>query len=367
MKIVIIGGHFTPALAVIDELKKDDEVIFFGRKHALEGDRSESLEFQTITKKNIKFEELKSGRLQRRFSRYTIPSLIRIPYGFYRSLMLLKRYKPDVVVGFGGYLSFPVIITAKFLKIPTIIHEQTLEVGSANKSLAKYADKICVSFESSMKYFPIEKTVLTGNPVRKSIRNPEKKFKFNSRGPIIYITGGSVGSHFINELVAGCLPQLLEKYAIVHQTGDAKEFSDFGKLTILKEGLNDNKRNKYNLSKFYSPDEVGSIIKQSVLVVSRSGINSVSELLKLRKPSLLIPLPFSQKDEQLKNALFLKEAGLAEIAEQNELNPEEFLFRINSMIQNLEKYKLDEKYKYSSENSAKKIVKIIYEVQKNNN
>lgn len=367
MKIAIIGGHLTPALAVIDSLSKKDEVVFFGRKYALEGDRALSLEYQTIQERKIRFEELKTGRLQRSFTIHTIPSLFKVPFGFYNSLKLLKKYKPDMVVGFGGYLSVPVIITARLLKIPTVIHEQTLEAGSANKFLSKYVDKICISFESSRNYFPNEKIVLTGNPIRKSIKSPKKQIKIKSKNPIIYITGGSSGSHFINELIVGCLPQLLDKYTLVHQTGDAKEFNDFGKLTILKEGLNNDKRDKYNLTKFYSPEEVGSILKQASLVISRAGVNSVSELLKLEKPALLIPLPVSQNDEQLKNALFLKDAGLGEIADQHTINSEEFLFLVNTMMKNIENYKLKTETDYFKDDAAKKIAKVIYEVQKNSN
>lgn len=366
MKIVIIGGHLTPALSVIEALPSDAEVLYVGRKNALEGDKALSLEYETITKKGIAFENIRTGRLQRSMTRHTIPSLARVPFGFFSAFRILRKFKPDVVVGFGGYVSFPIITAAHTLRIPVVIHEQTLEAGAANKMSAKFADKICISFESSAKYFPKEKVVLTGNPIRKTVTNPGKKFDPGVTGPIIYITGGSQGSHFINQLVGEVLPHLLEKFVIVHQTGAAAEFNDFDKLSILRDGLNKN-REKYILSKFFSPEDIGSIMKASSLIISRAGINSVSEIIVLKKPALLIPLPVSQKDEQLKNAQFVKKVGLGEVAEQKDLTPEEFLFRINGMMGNIDSYKLTDSAKHFPKNSAEKIVSIIYDLQNNSN
>ncbi|MBI4097999.1 MAG: UDP-N-acetylglucosamine--N-acetylmuramyl-(pentapeptide) pyrophosphoryl-undecaprenol N-acetylglucosamine transferase [Candidatus Levybacteria bacterium] len=367
MKIAIIGGHLTPALSVIEALPKDAKVLYIGRKYALEGDKAVSLEYETITKKGIPFSEIKTGRLQRRVSRHTLPSLVKVPYGLTQALLTLKKFKPDVVVGFGGYVSFPVIIVAKILHIPVVIHEQTLEVGFTNKMLSKFADKICISFSSSAKYFPKEKVVLSGNPIRKAIFRPAKIFKIESGDPVIFITGGSIGSHFINLMVSSVLARLLDKYSLVHQVGNAEEFKDFEKLSILKEGLNSNKREKYILSKFFSPEEMGSIMKAASLVVARAGVNTISELIVLRKPSYLIPLPRSQKNEQLKNAYFLKELGLGEIGEQKSLTPERFLTDIRAMMQNLGKYKLKSSESHFPKNAASKIVEVIYAARKDNN
>lgn len=364
MKIAIIGGHLTPALSVIEELDSSDEILYIGRKYGLEGDRATSLEYQTIVKIGIPFVELKTGRLQRSFTRHTIPSLTKIPFGFYQSVRILRKFRPDVVLGFGGYVSFPVILASKFLKTPVVIHEQTLEAGATNKVVARYADKICISFDSSAKYFPKEKTVLTGNPVRKSITKPGKRFEVDEKDPVIYITGGSLGSHFINQLVGESLGGLLQNYVVVHQTGGATEFNDFDKLNILKEGLN-YKRDNYIVSKFFSPEEVGSIMKASSLIVTRAGVNSVSEIILLKKPAFLIPLPVSQKDEQLKNALYVKKLGLGEVFEQKNLNPGQFIENINQMMNKIDKYKLNAPLTPIQKSAAKKIVKVIYDLQKN--
>lgn len=367
MKIVIIGGHLAPALSVIEELGKDAEILYIGRRYALEGDKAISLEYEVITQKGIDFAILKTGRMQRNITRYTIPSLTRVPIGFSQAWLILKKFKPSVVVGFGGYVSFPVILAAKILRIPIVIHEQTLEAGATNKFVSKFANKVCISFESSRKYFPRDKTVLTGNPIRETILHPRKKILLESNDPIIYITGGSLGSHAINMLVEKCLSEMLDKYSVIHQTGAAAEFNDFEKLVILKEGLNIDKRNKYLVTKHFLPEEVGEVLKISKLVVARAGINTVSELVTLEKPSYLIPLPISQKDEQMKNALFLKNLGLGETGQQKSLTPQLFISQINRMMQNLGSYKLKSTATHFPKNAASKIVEVIYASSKNPN
>lgn len=355
MRVIIIGGHFTPALAVIEALPKDTDVVYVGRKYAFEKDTAVSLEYQTITKMGIPFEELVTGRLQRKLSLQTLPSLLKIPKGFVQSLTLLKKHKPDILVGFGSYLSVPPCIVAKILGIPVIIHEQTLEAGLANKQLAKIAEKVCISWKSSEKFFPKNKTVLTGNPLPRSMFNQwAKRAKgatstksenpFDSSGSSgtsgssICIIGGSSGSHAINVLVEGCLPQLLEKFAVFHQTGDSQQFKDFDRLAMYKKTLPQNLQRRYTIIKFIQPEQFASVLQQSDLVVSRSGINTITTLLLLQKISLLIPLPISQRNEQYKNALLLKDAGLGEILKQKDATPQILFDKIVFMHNNKKSY-----------------------------
>src|SRR3990167_11265609 len=164
MKMMIIGGHLSPALSVLDSLPKDWEILFVGRKYVFEGEKSLSLEYKIINHLKIPFEEISTGRLQRKFTKNTIPSLLKLPYGFFKSLRILKKFRPDAVLGFGGYLQIPIVFVAFFLKIPVVLHEQTLESGFSNKICSSIARKICISWESSFKFFPKKKTVLTGNP-----------------------------------------------------------------------------------------------------------------------------------------------------------------------------------------------------------
>lgn len=367
MRILIVGGHLTPALSVIESLPKDAEVIYVGRKHAMEGDNATSLEYETISKTGTTFVELQSGRLQRSFTRYTIPSLGKIPFGLANAFLILRKQKPDVVLSFGGYLSVPLVLAARTLKIPTVIHEQTLGAGAANKFLAKFADKICISFESSRKFFPEEKTVLTGNPIRHAILNPGKRLEVSKDLPLLYVTGGSQGSHFLNLMVSENLSSLLEKFILVHQVGASEEFRDFDKLSILKEGLNNAKRERYSLSKFYSPQETGAIMKAAALVVSRAGINTVSELIVLEKPALLVPIPRSSGNEQMENATFFEKLGLGEVAAQRDLTAETFKNKLLEMLKNIGKYKLNSSKSHFPKNAAEKIIEIVYASSKSSN
>lgn len=347
MKVLITaggGGHFAPALSVIQVLPKDWEILLVGRKYAFEADKTISLEYKTATALDIPFQAITTARLQRTFTPYTLSSLVKLPVGFYEAYKLLKKYKPDLVLSFGGYVSVPVVVAAAVLRVPIVIHEQTFHAGLSNKIAARFAKYICVSWEASKQYFPKEKTVVTGNPLK--IEMMEKKNFFsshplaseNEKLPLIYITGGSLGSHAINLLLDGCLERLLEKFVLVHQTGDAQEYKDFDWLSDRKNILPEKLQKRYILTKFVEPQETGSILKKATVVIARAGINTVSELLYFGKPALLIPLPFSQGNEQRVNAHFLKKQGLGEVFEQESLTSEKLYEHILSMITHKDRY-----------------------------
>ena len=359
MKVVLVGGHLSPALAVLEKLEKKD-VYYIGRKHSFEGDNALSLEYQEIAKLGIPFFALKTARLQRKFTKYTLLSFLKMPIGFYQALKILNKIKPDVVLCFGGYLSVPVGLAASVLRMPIVIHEQTLAIGFANKILSPLAKKICISWESSENFFPKEKTVLTGNPIKQDTLKLLNYKKILNNPPLIYITGGSSGSHAINGLVRNSLEKLLEKYVIFHQTGDSGLYNDFEKLTLIKNSLTEKYSKNYTLTKFLDVKESSQMLAKADLVVGRSGINTVTELIYLEKPALFIPLPFSQKNEQAKNANFMKDLGLAEIIEQNFLTPDLFILEISSMFKNIKKYKLRKKVVF--QNSTENIINVLKDV-----
>jgi UDP-N-acetylglucosamine--N-acetylmuramyl-(pentapeptide) pyrophosphoryl-undecaprenol N-acetylglucosamine transferase len=373
MKLLVVaggGGHFAPALAVIEALPRDWGLLVIGRKYTFEGDKSFSLEYQTAKNKNIPFVSITTGRLQRTFTRHTIKSLFKIPGGFFQALQIIKKFKPDVLISFGGYVSVPVIFAAHFLRIPIIVHEQTLSIGLSNKIAIPFAKKICLSWRQSQKYFPLSKVVVTGNPLRKTfLKKADEDLPIHTSLPIIYITGGSSGSHAFNVLVEGCLERLLRKYIIIHQTGDAKEFNDFDRLQKLKETQAEELQERYILTKFVESAKVIDFLKQADLIVSRSGINTLTEILYLGKPCFLIPLPYGQHNEQQKNAMFVKETGLAEVIEQFLLTPDSFYTMIVSMINNLNQYKkhANEARKLIDIHASEKIREVIVHVYKKTN
>jgi UDP-N-acetylglucosamine--N-acetylmuramyl-(pentapeptide) pyrophosphoryl-undecaprenol N-acetylglucosamine transferase len=366
MKIVLIGGHLAPALSVLQALPKNTKVLFIGRKYALEGDNAFSLEYKTITSLQVPFIGLNTGRLQRKLTKFTILSLLKVPFGVIKSFFILINFRPDIVMGFGGYVSIPVVFCAFLLRIPIVIHEQTMEAGLANRLVSRFADKICISWNSSRKYFPEKKVVLTGNPMRKFSVSGIKYLIFNNNLPIIYISGGSSGSHFINIIIENVIKDLLGKYNVIHQVGDSHEYRDFDRLEQLRHNLPENLRENYILQKLIDPSEIGDLLKLSSLVISRSGINTITELIYFEKPAILIPLPFSQNNEQLKNARFLEKIGLGLILQQSEVNPKRLLQMVNKAINNISRYKIDKKELINTPkaNATQNIISVINYVYK---
>ena len=392
-KILITGGHLSPVLAVIEELKKrkEWEIFFVGRKYPLEGDKAVSLEYRIIEKLGIPFFELKTGRFQRRFTRYTISSLFKIPLGLVQSFFVIKKTSPDLILSFGGYLAFPIVLAGWLLKIPIVTHEQTMTSGLANKLIAYFAKKICLSWSETLKNFPKKKAVLTGNPIRKEIFNyqlsegksPFTKalhfftsevarrdssdggsFKKCKAFPLIYITGGSLGAHSINEVVMQILPQLLKKYRIIHQCGESTVYKDYEQLRTTNYELSTNLRKRYYLMKFVELEDIGWVLNSADLVVSRAGANVITELLALAKPAILIPLPWAGEGEQDKNAQILKKLGSAKILSQEKLTGETLCQCIKSLIQNIEKYKknAEKGKKLIKLDAVEKIVDILEEI-----
>lgn len=347
MKLVITaggGGHFAPALAVIIQAPKEWEIVLIGRKFAFEEDKTVSLEYTTAKTLGIPFRSLETARLQRKFTIHTLPSFFKLPGGLYQALQILRKEKPDMVLSFGGYISVPVVIAASILKIPIVVHEQTLRAGLSNKIASHFARYICVSWEQSKAYFPKGKTIVTGNPLKISVMNKKDFFmghvldKKDAALPVLYVTGGSLGSHPINVFIEGCLEKLLQKYVVVHQTGDAQTYADYDRLLLKKNQLSDTLQKRYILTKFVAAEELGSILKKTTLVIARSGINTVSEMLYFEKPTLFIPLPFSQGNEQHENALFFKRQGLGEVFAQTSLTAEKLYEHIVSMVTHKERY-----------------------------
>lgn len=360
MKILITGGHLTPALAVIEKLKVGNEILFIGRKHPLEGERAVSFEYQTIRKMGLPFYSLITGRLQRKWTRHTLFSLLKFPVGFFQSLWWVFKFKPEVILSFGGYVSLPVVLAGFILRVPVVIHEQTSGAGLANKMASFFAAKILISWEDSKRFFPTEKTILTGNPIRKEIFAKVRSSEFEVRGsdknlPLIYITGGSLGSHVINLTIEKIIKKLLEDFIVIHQTGDSKEYGDFDRLGKLKNHLTAKLKKRYFLKKHIQSFDVGGVLNRADLVVGRAGANTVTELLYLEKKAILIPLPFSQGDEQARNASLLKQKKLGEVIMQGELTSGRLYKRIKYMMGK----KIKKTRQLEKTDAAEKIMEVI--------
>lgn len=341
MKILITGGHVTPALAVIEELKKRPgiQIIFVGRKYALDGENTLSFEYQEIVRRNIPFVDLRTGRINRFLSLETIEALLRIPFGFIHAISILRLKKPDLILSFGGYLALPIAFAGFFYHIPLYTHEQTIVPGLANRVISFFSKQIFISFKDTSSYFPAHKVVLTGNPLRNSIFEVRTQpFNISKTKPVLLVTGGSLGSHALNMLIKPILLTLLKKYIVVHQTGDTAEFNDYLVLQDFCRTLPKDLQRNYFLKKHISEDEIGFVFHLSDLVISRAGANTFFELVALEKPAVLIPLPISASGEQQKHADLFQKAGAGKVFSQEE-GSEKLLSLIEAMVSSLKSYK----------------------------
>jgi UDP-N-acetylglucosamine--N-acetylmuramyl-(pentapeptide) pyrophosphoryl-undecaprenol N-acetylglucosamine transferase len=338
-KILITGGHITPALSVMRELGKNGwECFYVGRKYALEGDKTISQEMRIIDDLGFKFVPITAGRLQRSFTKFTFLSLLKIPVGIIQAFSILIKNKPQIILSFGGYIGLPIAVAGWCLGIPIVIHEQTQSSGMANKIIGYFAKKICVSWSMSIDKFPKEKVIYTGLPLRKEIFQIKKQLNFQKTKPVIYITGGNLGSHSINLIIEEILPQLLTKYTVIHQCGNAKNSHDYKHLENFKNKLPRNLVNNYYLFTYINEDLIADIFKKADILISRSGANIVYEIIALSKPSILIPLPWSGMQEQLMNAKFLTDHQASIMIQQTELTGALLLEKIEYLFNNRELY-----------------------------
>lgn len=342
-KAVVCGGHLTPALALVDELRKrrNYEIIFFGRKNATDGSSNLSAEFREITGRDITFVNIITGRLTRKWTKYSLSSILKIPLGFLLSLVYLVKYRPSFVVSFGGYLSTPVVIGSWLLGIDTFTHEQATIPGVANRINSLFVKKIFLTWKESQNFFPKDKSQIIGNlqPTlyhQKKSRDQKINNFLGKEGNLVLILGGSQGSHVINEFIFKNL-DLFSRYLIVHQVGTANYKNDQMKAFKIK-------RDNYFPIDYVSSQDIGSIYLRSKFVISRSGANTVWDLATFAKPAILVPLPISASGEQMANARKLEKAKMSIVLEQKNLSRNTFK---NALI------RLEKNYDIACQNAQK--------------
>jgi len=361
MKILIVGGHVTPAIAVIDELlanrAKQPSIDFVGRKYATDREKTLSYEYKIVTKRKIPFYPLYTGRMTRLLTPSTLSSLVKIPGGLIHSYFLLKRIRPDLILTFGGYLALPVALIGYLLKIPLFTHEQTMKPGLANRIISIFCKKILIAFPEAQNYFPHQKTILCGNPVRSAVFQNNSHLRLPQNRPVLYITGGSLGSHSINRLIRQIIGKLIKKYTVIHQTGSVKEYGDFKELNKFRQHLLPKDQRYYIIKQQINEKEIGQIYSMADLVIGRSGANTFSELLALKKVALFIPLPWSANHEQQIHAQYFVKNKIGAAFDQSQSSGQ-LLQLIDRMIAQLKSY--GDNYKYLSlqdnRHAAKKIL-----------
>jgi UDP-N-acetylglucosamine--N-acetylmuramyl-(pentapeptide) pyrophosphoryl-undecaprenol N-acetylglucosamine transferase len=336
------GGHLYPALAVGEKLRERDstvKIFFIGSSRLLEKSIMERYEANFIP---LKIEGLKGKGLR------TLKSLALLPYGFLKSLYILFRIRPALVIGVGGYSSGPIVLLASWLRIPTLIMEQNLKPGLTNRLLLPWVRKAVVAFEGSLPYFK-GKGYVTGNPTREEFYSLPKKERNHRLSLLIF--GGSQGSHFLNMGVTESLPLLTEEkkdLRFVHQTGENDY--EWVKACYTQYGYTDVTVSPY----FFNIPEY---FQNSDLIVCRAGATTIAELIAAQKASLLVPFARATENHQLLNAKELEKAQAAEILSEEDFTPEMFTEKIRDFMCHKEKIDQMESNLKSlkKENAAEKI------------
>ncbi len=358
-RVLLTGGHAaTAAYAVCESIikrKHFKEIFWIGVKGAIEGKNIETLESQILPPLGVATHWIPGGRIQRTFTIWTIPSILKFALSFFVSISLLFKIKPYVILSFGGGVSFPVVLAGFLLGIPVVVHDQTATAGRANEIASLFAKKIILSRNSSLNYFPQEKSVVLGNPVRDEILKIKPK---NGLVKSILITGGSRGSTSLNSLIKPNIKKLLEKYKIIHQTG-AIDYEVYAELkTKLPEQLSE----RYMVYPNLDLNGMAKFYEECDLVISRSGANTVSEILAIGRPSLLVPIPWSYKNEQVENAKYAETLGVAKIFPQNG-SSDNFLKAIEEQARSAKDiHSIFKDWSSPDSNAAKKIATFLEEI-----
>ena len=301
------GGHIFPAVSIanaIKELRPDAEILFVGAEGRME--------MQRVPDAGYKIIGLPVAGFDRRHLWKNFAVLVKLARSQWKARSIIKQFRPQVAVGVGGYASGPTLKTAGMMGVPTLIQEQNSYAGVTNKLLAKKACKICVAYEGMEKFFPAEKIIMTGNPVRQNLlghavahEEAVSYFSLNPSKKTILILGGSLGARTINRTLTAGLDVIRQNPDIqfIWQTG--KYYSAAVKAELDAKGKPDN----LHVTDFIS--DMGAAYKAADLVISRAGASSISEFCLIGKPVILVPSPNVAEDHQTKNALALVEKDAA--------------------------------------------------------
>ena len=305
------GGHLFPAVATAQEfrrLKPDTEILFVGTRR--------KMDTAALTQYGFNSESIVSYGLKGKKLAQLIKAVITLPLSYVQAVRIIRKFRPDIIMGVGGYVTGPVVAAGKSCGIPTLIHEQNSIPGLANRKLGKIVDRICLSLPGSEKYFPSGKTVRTGNPIRESILDllGKKSAEGTSEKPTLLVLGGSQGAQMVNRLVMEAFlledQELSSKFHLIHQTGmqDAANVLE----AYTRAGI------KAEVQPFFT--EMDKVYARADLLVSRAGATTLSEIAALGKPAILIPYPYAADDHQTKNGEYYVQGGGALLYQEKELS-----------------------------------------------
>ena len=308
------GGHIFPAISIANALKRIDEnieILFVGAKSKMEMVR--------VPDAGYKIVGLPISGFQRRITVKNISFFFKLFFSILKSKRIINSFKPDVAVGVGGYASGPLLYIASKKGIPSLIQEQNSYAGITNKLLAKRVDKICVAYHNMENFFPKEKILFTGNPIRKDLLEIDSKkddalkyFNLNNKSKVLLIVGGSLGALTINQSVLKDLDKFFRGgVQVIWQTG--KSFYEKAKFELLRYN---NQEKRIKIYDFIS--KMDFAYAAADIIISRAGAGTISELCLVKKPVILIPSPNVAEDHQTKNAIALVEKNAAVLIKDNQ-------------------------------------------------
>ena len=337
MRVIIAGGgtggHLYPGIAIAEEVtsRPGGEVLFVGTARGLEA--------KLVPGAGYRLELLQVSGLKRTGLPGLARGLLRLPKAFLGSLTILRRFRPDLVIGVGGYASGPIVLTAALSGYATAIQEQNSRPGFTNRLLGKFVRRVFVAFEESRKYFSAAKTTLSGNPVRRrfldgrvAVASPAPASTSAPATKTLLIVGGSQGARAVNELVCAMVPILARRGPlprIVHQAGPA----DFDRTRerYAAAGVTDGTLDPAVDVRAYIDDMPGELAKAS-LVIGRAGALTLAELAIVGCPAILVPLPTAADDHQTANAREMADAGAAVVLPQREATAEGLADLVGSLL-----------------------------------
>ncbi|HCY7503766.1 TPA: undecaprenyldiphospho-muramoylpentapeptide beta-N-acetylglucosaminyltransferase [Staphylococcus aureus] len=323
-KIVFTGGgtvgHVSVNLSLIPTaLSQGYEALYIGSKNGIEREMIES------QLPEIKYYPISSGKLRRYISLENAKDVFKVLKGILDARKVLKKEKPDLLFSKGGFVSVPVVIAAKSLNIPTIIHESDLTPGLANKIALKFAKKIYTTFEETLNYLPKEKADFIGATIREDLKNGNahngyQLTGFNENKKVLLVMGGSLGSKKLNSIIRENLDALLQQYQVIHLTG---------------KGLKDDQVKKSGYIQYeFVKEDLTDLLAITDTVISRAGSNAIYEFLTLRIPMLLVPLGLDQsRGDQIDNANHFADKGYAKAIDEEQLTAQILLQELNEMEQ----------------------------------
>lgn len=347
-KIVLTGGgtagHVTPNIALIPALKENGYDISYIGSY-------DGIEKSLITKEGIPYYGISSGKLRRYFDLKNFTDPFRVIKGFTEARTLLDKIKPDIVFSKGGFVTVPVVMAAHKSSIPIITHESDMTPGLANRICTPYADKVCCNFPETVSMIANGKGILTGTPIRSELGSGNRQAgldycHFTSTKPVILVMGGSLGAVHVNEAIRAILPQILERFQIIHLCGKGKVDETYYSTTGY-----------YQFE--YVDKELKDLFAAADIVISRAGANTIFELLKLNKPNLLIPLSANaSRGDQILNANSFKKQGYSLVLYEEELTSNLLYHTICELYDNRESFV--ERMKHANEkDSITEIINLI--------